>query len=463
MGLSRIFANGVELAARHLVTQCGVFDAEFYCKEYPDVMAAGVDALAHYRQHGWREGRRPGPIFDAAFVADGPMRRFFPNHDPMLVWSILGRWIGWDITAPAVRSFLQAAKPGPPSDLMVVVHEASRTGAPLFALRLVRWLREHRGVSPLVVLLGGGPLLPEFFRFSACIPLFAVAHAERHGLMARCSLRHGTVYYNSLAALRASDWAPSEERSVVIHCHEGLTTAAEYAALLKAAARARPRVISVSPETGSFLTRTLGSPPAIIPPAIDIAAGRRVAATVVDAKVSRRPIIIGCGVRSLRKGADMFCDIAARIIEEHGSAVRFRWVGRPGDFDMKQRLHQLGIGADVDLIGEVDDALPHLAQASALLIPSREDPFPLVALEAASCGVPVFCFDSLANGIGTWIGTTAGATVQAFDVDLMARTLADAVRDPQRLAKLGDGARLAVQAFDIASIGPRIANVIWPQ
>jgi glycosyltransferase involved in cell wall biosynthesis len=451
-----------ERATRRIITRSGLFDADFYRDEYPDVAAAGLDALEHYRIFGWREGRRPGPAFDATFVADGPISRRFPDIDPVLVWYLLGRWLGWKVMAPEVGNFFKSKEQTAPSDLILVVHEASRTGAPIFALRLVRWLCERRGVSPLVVLLGGGPLLPDFFRASPCIPLFAVPHAERGRLIARCSARHGTIYYNSLAALSAWDWAPSDDRSVVIHCHEGVDTAAAWGDQMRAVATVRPKVISVSSETGPFLSRALGSTPEIVPPAIDVSAGRHAAAIAVETGTARRPIVVGCGVRSRRKGADLFCDIAASMISKHGSAIRFRWVGRQGDVDMEQYLCQLGIRAQVELVGEVADPLPHLARASALLLPSREDPFPLVALEAASCGIPVFCFDSLAAGVGTWIGAIAGAIVPSYEVDLMAATLAQTLCDPKRLATLGEGARRAAEAFDMEAIGPRIANVIWP-
>jgi hypothetical protein len=34
------------------------FDAAGYLIDYPDVAAAGVDPWRHYREFGWREGRK---------------------------------------------------------------------------------------------------------------------------------------------------------------------------------------------------------------------------------------------------------------------------------------------------------------------------------------------------------------------------------------------------------------------
>jgi hypothetical protein len=46
-----------------IVHQSGLFDAQWYLTEYPDVSAAGSGAFAHYCNHGWRERRRPNFYF----------------------------------------------------------------------------------------------------------------------------------------------------------------------------------------------------------------------------------------------------------------------------------------------------------------------------------------------------------------------------------------------------------------
>jgi glycosyltransferase involved in cell wall biosynthesis len=50
-----------------LVAGSGIFDASFYLKAYQDIAEAGVDALEHYFDYGWREGRRASAYFDTNF------------------------------------------------------------------------------------------------------------------------------------------------------------------------------------------------------------------------------------------------------------------------------------------------------------------------------------------------------------------------------------------------------------
>ncbi|OBS52995.1 hypothetical protein A8B73_08375 [Methylosinus sp. 3S-1] len=46
------------------------FDAEYYAAAYPDVAAAGIDPLAHFLRHGWREGRNPSWSFHTLYYRD---------------------------------------------------------------------------------------------------------------------------------------------------------------------------------------------------------------------------------------------------------------------------------------------------------------------------------------------------------------------------------------------------------
>jgi lipopolysaccharide biosynthesis protein len=59
--------NNPDVAAAdlHLIAQSGLFDSDWYLDRNPDVCAAGVNALAHYLQHGAAEGRDPNPLFDS--------------------------------------------------------------------------------------------------------------------------------------------------------------------------------------------------------------------------------------------------------------------------------------------------------------------------------------------------------------------------------------------------------------
>jgi lipopolysaccharide biosynthesis protein len=49
------------------IRESGMFDADYYYSEYPDVRNAEMDALEHYCMYGWHEGRNPNPTFETYY------------------------------------------------------------------------------------------------------------------------------------------------------------------------------------------------------------------------------------------------------------------------------------------------------------------------------------------------------------------------------------------------------------
>jgi GT2 family glycosyltransferase/SAM-dependent methyltransferase len=55
---------------QQLIAQSGLFDANWYLSQNPDVAMHLVNPLAHYLQHGAVEGRDPGPTFSSAWYLE---------------------------------------------------------------------------------------------------------------------------------------------------------------------------------------------------------------------------------------------------------------------------------------------------------------------------------------------------------------------------------------------------------
>jgi len=50
-----------------ILQRSGLFSVKWFLERNPDLVAAGVDPLAHYFRYGWREGRWPNAYFDPAW------------------------------------------------------------------------------------------------------------------------------------------------------------------------------------------------------------------------------------------------------------------------------------------------------------------------------------------------------------------------------------------------------------
>ena len=53
--------------AREAILASGLFDADYYREQYPDIIENGADPLGHYLRHGAREGRNPCAFFDTRY------------------------------------------------------------------------------------------------------------------------------------------------------------------------------------------------------------------------------------------------------------------------------------------------------------------------------------------------------------------------------------------------------------
>lgn len=64
---SRGFSDDFLGEAAREVDESGLFDPDWYLREYEDVALAGMDPVRHYLWLGWRLSRDPGPKFDTGF------------------------------------------------------------------------------------------------------------------------------------------------------------------------------------------------------------------------------------------------------------------------------------------------------------------------------------------------------------------------------------------------------------
>ncbi|MBW3637166.1 MAG: glycosyltransferase, partial [Armatimonadetes bacterium] len=171
-------------------------------------------------------------------------------------------------------------------------------------------------------------------------------------------------------------------------------------------------------------------------------------------------LVGGCGTMEWRKGADWWAQLAAQITDER---IHFVWLGgqknafsRQVEFDLKK----LNLEKRVHFLPPTAHTAPFFAALDAFALTSREDPFPLVALEAAAQLVPVLCFDR-AGGASELVGENAGFVAPYGDVAAMARALETWRREETLRLSLGETAARKARAMGEVSVGaPRIVALL---
>jgi glycosyltransferase involved in cell wall biosynthesis len=160
-------------------------------------------------------------------------------------------------------------------------------------------------------------------------------------------------------------------------------------------------------------------------------------------------LVVACGSVDWRKGPDLFVRLAwEQRRRRPGLPVTYAWLGSAHGNGYHERfidfeLDRLGLRDEVHFVGVRDDPSSWFAAADVFVLPSREDPFPLVGLEAASVGTPIVCFDS--GGIVDLVEPAAAGVVVPYpDVVAMADAACGLLDDPAARRQAGANARQAV-------------------
>ncbi|GAA1304093.1 glycosyltransferase family 4 protein [Pseudonocardia xinjiangensis] len=176
---------------------------------------------------------------------------------------------------------------------------------------------------------------------------------------------------------------------------------------------------------------------------------------------SGEPLLLYFGRLEYEKGVQDLIAALPRIRRAHpGTKVLVAGTGTAADLLVQSaRTHR--VRRSVEFLGHLPDEelVALLAAADAVVLPSRYEPFGIVALEAAAGGAPLVA--STAGGLGEVVvdGVT-GVSFPPGDVAALARAVGAVLGDPTAAARRADTARarLAVD-FDWARIAAETAAV----
>lgn len=340
--------------------------------------------------------------------------------------------------------------------VLVVSHEASRTGAPKVAIDVLRSVAES-GYSSILVARWGGSLSGEMREVADRSTMEPLRHA-RVALRRQARLRRAAVPVETAAAelvLRryrpALVWANTVLSAcyvrpalklgipVVLHVHElepllssvvdryGLRSqtgqitwvaCSDAVADAVAAAGLRPR-----DEVRVFLSRP------------DLSALRVAAGPAGMPRTDGRIDVLAVGLANVGKGVDVFAaaaDAATRV----DPALSWRWLGK--------RVGGATREGAVDYLDEYANPAPVIASADIVVQPSRSDAFPLSVVEAMALGKPIVA--SAVGGIPAQLGDS-GVLIPPDDPQRLADEVLALAGDPLRRAALGRAAAARAEQF----------------
>ena len=403
------------------------FDPQFYLARYPDLKAAKVSPLMHFQDHGKAEGRRGVPAVQRL--------RFAPLKDER-------------------------------QPILVICHDASRTGAPILGWNLIRDLRKKH---PIVTLLMHGGVLEKDFAADSDVVVGPLIYEEWHPaefsliaerlveiyrpLYAVANSIETSFMIPPLAAFGVPSVALVNEFAAYTRPLERMRLAYDWAAHIVFPARI---VANSSFQTFPGLEKRRG--------VHVLAQGRQLlpGAKVLDnteqepdigevmrsADEKDKFIVLGAGFIHLRKGVDLFLSVAAsarRLAPD--VSFKFVWVGEGYKPDedlfysayLREQINKSDLQDVVVFLEAVADFEPAYLAADVFLMSSRLDPQPNVGIDAVMLGLPTVCFAG-ASGTGEVLASdpeTRSLVVPHLDTEAAAQEICRLANAPELRKAVG--------------------------
>lgn len=386
------------------------------------------------------------------------------------------------------------------SKILFISHHASRTGAPLVLLNFLRWFKENTAIPFHILLRKGGELEPEF-RDLAPVSLYVYQppidesiigkigkklkfysserKKQRHqkSLLKKLSQENlSLIYSNTITNGDILEALSILNCPVISHVHELEFMMRHYSGArnLRLSKKHTQHYIAVAQavkdnliENHNISAEVINTTFPFIETTKDLIDTQKIRLSILekleipkDAKV-----VCGSGTIDWRKGSDLFIQLAYLIYQKYTDfPVYFLWVGGNTKGLCAEQVfydvNKLELTKFIRFLGIQKNPLDYFAACDVFALVSREDPFPLVCLEAASVGKPIVCFDE-AGGEKEFVENDCGIVVPYLDLEEMANQIVYLFKSPELCGHLGEkGKQKVKERHDIQVIAPQLLEVI---
>jgi len=353
-------------------------------------------------------------------------------------------------------------------------------------------MQHERGIEASVVLMSDGPLRPDFEALAPTVawsrPLFQpllerlAARLGRgqasspDGLLEAAVKRHkpDLIYLNTLVLgqhLKGLSADPSRP-ACLTHVHELETTLATMSTP-EAVARQlalSSGVVACAEGVRQSLHIHHGLPLdrcSVIPGFLPLSPpghGRAQDALLepLETALAAGSFVFGFAGQAIpRKGFDLF-PLLVRECEQIFAGKPFLavWLGASPQQEAvilaRRDLQQLGLEHRVLLLPPMPSGIDVIRRYAVHGLLSREDPYPLVALEAAASSVPTICFEG-GGGMVEFVADGCGIAVPYLDLEAFAAALLRLSNDQETRRRLGERSQARVlRESSIDDVAPQL-------
>lgn len=345
-------------------------------------------------------------------------------------------------------------------NILFVGHNASYTGAPKSLLRIIKYLSVNSGFDVELLLRDSGPMLLEYkglCEVTEFVPtkyfltgIFFIDLFKKIGLRFYWKFlfhklkgqNFDLIYCNTVVNGNVLSFLSKLKIPIVTHQREMHTAIDAYGGkpLIEVMDRHTTQFISVSEKAKSVLVEygVLADKIRVIYNFLETTE----MFTIDDVERNRLRdlhgiprdafIVLNVGTCNNRKGVDLFIETALDVISKNRN-IYFLWIG--GGELSEDLTNKISSFQEIMFLGEIPHPYAYYQVSNLVFLSSRDDPFPLTALEASYYGLPVICFDET-GGIAEVL-MVDDLVIKPFDLKTVSKKIEELYIDANKLESLG--------------------------
>ena len=307
--------------------------------------------------------------------------------------------------------------------ILYISHDASLTGAPAVLLEIIKATNKLGWQSQCLI---GGVHTDRINQFSNETEILHLPNSPDNRLVDLAKFINtppDIIYSNTVASAGLLEACllciPSSSKPLIVsHIHELSSVQRLFRSETMYICESSDIIIAVSDAVADSLKsfQSINNPfYLVVPEFIDCGQdetvnspyGKTPSSEGTDQNPNHITTIFGCGTIEERKGFDLFCQTAAILKKDPNidlNKIKFSWVGKSSSqSEPFASIERFGVEDIVECLGQHETPPSLYQNGDIFFMCSREDPFPLVCIEAASKGLPIVGFDDRAGGIAKFI------------------------------------------------------------
>lgn len=430
-----------------IILKSGYFNSTWYLKQYPEILQKGLKPLEHYLEIGWKEGKNPSNLFDndVYLAIHEDIRN--GNINPLVHYIMHGKYENREsysvdyINAHQVKESdvdYVKNKNMDSKTILLISHELSLTGAPRALLNMAIALRKL-GAKPVILSLRGGPLEKEI-NDSGVKLIVEFFLKQKLNVKQKCMtnflLGFDSILLNTLDTIHLIECFTTFPGTKICWLHEGYISFDYWRQILNLTNLFSlfDKIFVVGEYSKSI---TLGYVSDISKLNVLLYGIPEMQLFPAKKKTNEKVNFLLPGMLSVRKGQLILLKSLEYLSEEVRDQIMIFFVGPIGEIEILKTLKTSSYSC-VKYLGEYDHTkLMHFfCGMDVVLIPSLDDPMPIVGTEAMILEKTIVVSDH--TGTASFIKDGVnGYKIPASNPEALAKVIENIVRSQEFLPYIG--------------------------